>query len=292
MNPPRNHVTRFVYITDTHVSTGPIGYVMQKGYHDRQARIVAALRKWIEDDGRIDFIIHGGDAIDVVEERNIRRTKRLFSFSVPMYLCLGNHDIATRESLKMWLDIAPAFFPGNRPDFQLNCGDCVVHVMPTQWSDADYWSKGEQNPRFAPAQLKFFEKHAVKYRKLPLILCTHSDIFGMPPEQSGYDGPFHQPPMTFTRPFVDFVAKWPRVKCVLSGHTHYNMRVKAGAVHYVTASALPETPFEFKLFEIGKGAVKMSTVSLFSRMPFSAEYDFNRTLVQGRERDRAFEEKL
>jgi len=75
---------------------------------------------------------------------------------------------------------------------------------------------------------------------------------------------------------------------VLGAHSHVNMSVETDGVQYVTASSLVESPFEFKLFEVGEGGLAMTTVSLFGRMGFDAVYDFDRTFVQGRERDRAF----
>lgn len=66
------------------------------------------------------------------------------------------------------------------------------------------------------------------------------------------------------------------------------MSVETDGVHFVTASSLVEAPFEFKLFEIGEDGMAMTTVSLLNRVRFEAVYDFDRTFVQGRERDRAF----
>ena len=57
----------------------------------------------------------------------------------------------------------------------------------------------------------------------------------------------------------------------------------------VTVSAFTETPFDFKVFEIGKnGSVEMKTVNLASEVSFPTRYDFDKTYVQGRPCDRSF----
>ena len=71
-----------------------------------------------------------------------------------------------------------------------------------------------------------------------------------------------------------------------------NMCIKQDGAEFVTASALIETPFEFKLFEVTHREMKMSTVSLASQLPFHGEYDAARSSVQGREVDRCFVQKL
>ena len=67
-----------------------------------------------------------------------------------------------------------------------------------------------------------------------------------------------------------------------------NMHLEVDAVNYVTASSFSETPFDFKLFGITPTSISMSTPNLFDRMDFKGEYDFDKTFVQGREKDRSF----
>ena len=67
-----------------------------------------------------------------------------------------------------------------------------------------------------------------------------------------------------------------------------NMHVEKTKVHYVTVSAFVESPFEFKLFEMQSDLLSMTTISLADRLPFKADYDKNKTFVQGRMIDRSF----
>ena len=43
--------------------------------------------------GPVDFVLHGGDMIDSTREEHIDRAAEMFRLSVPVYLCLGNHDL-------------------------------------------------------------------------------------------------------------------------------------------------------------------------------------------------------
>jgi len=67
-----------------------------------------------------------------------------------------------------------------------------------------------------------------------------------------------------------------------------NMHIEKSDVHYVTVSALVESPFEFKLFEMQPNQLSMTTISLAEHIPFIAEYDQEKTFVQGRTVDRSF----
>lgn len=76
----------------------------------------------------------------------------------------------------------------------------------------------------------------------------------------------------------------------LGAHTHMNMAWKQDGQYHVTASALTETPFEFKIVEARGESLSMRTASLSSMVSFRPDYDFDATHVQGRPCDRRFTE--
>jgi hypothetical protein len=67
-----------------------------------------------------------------------------------------------------------------------------------------------------------------------------------------------------------------------------NMRVRHAGVEFATVSALVETPFEFKLFEVTPQKMAMQTISLRTSVDFDAEPDPAKSFVQGRNEDRSF----
>ncbi len=71
-----------------------------------------------------------------------------------------------------------------------------------------------------------------------------------------------------------------------------NMNIEQEGVNFVTVSALSEVPFEFKVCEVTADRLSMFTVSLQDSLALEGCYDFNKTFVQGREKDRAFSRAL
>ncbi len=283
-------MTRFIYLADTHLGTDALGYQKQQAYPGKAGEIFRALEDWIKADGGIDFILHGGDMADVGTPEAIRRTSEMFQFSLPVYLCLGNHDLTEKESLENWLKLRPELFPGGRPEYTIETDDGVIHVVPNHWNDVPYyWPGGENLSRFFPDQLEALDARCRAMAGRTQIILTHSPVFGLPGEQTGFPDPLHPPGDAFTRSVVDLVEAHRDVRCVLGAHNHMNMRIEHGGVHYVTASAFIETPFEFKLFEVGPGCLRMKTLSLADLLSFPTQYNAANAYVQGRECDRAFD---
>ncbi len=279
-------MTKFIYIADTHAGTDFMGYQQQKGYPEKLPDILAAFDAWINEEGGVDFVLHGGDMIDSATADNIRNAARLFRLSVPVYLCLGNHDLTERASLDLWMEWAPRFFPKASPGYSIETDDCVVNVIPNHWCDIPYFWSDKQEACLFEDQLAQLEAQLKSHRESVHMLSTHSPVFGLPPEQTGLPDPLHTPVESFSSCVTDLVRSYPQVRCVLGAHNHMNMNVAVDGINYVTASALSEAPFEFKLFTVASGSVRMSTIGLFDRINFKAEYDFNKTYVQGRRKDR------
>ena len=281
-------MTRFIYLADTHLGATPMGYNQQAPYPERLSDILAALDGWIHQEGDIDFIIHGGDMIDRMSEDMVRRASDLFQFSIPVYLCLGNHDLTTEDSLDRWLKVAPEFFPDGHPEYLLDTPDGVVYVMPNHWCATPYYWGEVQDPQFSSDQHHVFNEVLTATSKVMQVFVTHSPVFGLPPAQTLLPEPLHEPAGAFSNTIGNLTAAHPGIRCVLGAHNHMNMHIEKTKVHYVTVSAFVESPFEFKLFEMQSDLLSMTTISLADRLPFKADYDKNKTFVQGRMIDRSF----
>ena len=114
-------MARFVLIADSHLGADPMGYQMQPAYPERLDEIVAALDAWIRRRGDVDFVLHAGDVVDAATDANIRRATDLFALSVPVAVCLGNHDLTETDAIERWRALAPNLFgeavggSGDRP---------------------------------------------------------------------------------------------------------------------------------------------------------------------------------
>lgn len=279
--------TKFLYLSDTHLGANPPGYQQQRACPELLPEIMGAMQKYIEEEG-VQFVLHGGDMIDFTTAENIRAAVRLFEIlSVPVYLCLGNHDLTTPDALQQWLHLAPHFFPDGKPEYSIR-QDCAIHVVPNHWGNQSYYWKDVQEMSFDSQQLDFLENALAASPDRPHLLLTHGPAFGLPPQQTGLEEEYHTPNPAFTRHLADLAMRYPHLRCVLGAHNHLNMCIARHETYFVTTSALVETPFEMKLFEVTPEAISMSTVTLGNRMSRRGEYNFEKTFVQGRPVDRGF----
>lgn len=280
-------MTRFVYIADSHLGSADEGYKLQPKYGDKLPEIIDALDDWIREDGKVDFILHGGDMVHVFSQDSLDTARGMFERSVPVYLCVGNHDLTEKGCIEQWLEAAPEFFPEESADFAIRTDDCVIHVVPSQWDETPYFWGEAQNVHLLESQVEFLERGLESDPDKVHVIQTHSPVLGIGTSQTGLDELFHAPPALFTET-VTRIAERHGVACVLGAHTHANMNEERNGVNYVTVSSLVEAPFEFKLFEIDSGTFSMTTHSLWDRVGFEAEYNWNQTFVQGRACDRSF----
>lgn len=285
-------MTRFLFLTDTHLgATNDVGYTQQPQYADRLGELVALLNDWIAAQGgdSIDFVLHGGDMVDVVTGGTLAAARETFALSVPVRLALGNHDLTAPDSAALWLSAAPLFFPGGQPAYSLSGAGWMLHVLPTQWCDVPYSWTDVQNPHFLPEHLANLEATLAQYPGLVHLICTHAEVLPVPAVQIGRSGPYHPPLLSYRNLVAALVHRFPQIKAVIGGHNHINTHGFLGGAHVVTASAFTEAPFEFKVFEIGPDRFAMETVSLMPCVSFRANYNWDKTFVQGRRCDRAFD---
>lgn len=287
------NTSEFIYIADTHWGADPIGFQQQCSYHKHLPELLQVLKKWIKNNGNIDFILHGGDIIDQTSPENIAQVKQLFvDLSVPVYLCLGNHDLTEKNSIDLWHESASVFFAGKQPCYYIEHGNYIVYVMPPHWCGHPYyWNRKEQTVNFSNKQIQDLENILLKHSdKKTQILLTHSPVFGLPVEQTGFDMPYHETGEEYNSIMLGIAELHDSLKVVLSAHSHMNMHVEHSQTHFVSTSSFSEVPFEFKHFKIDDKGIFMSTENLVHSVNFKTNYDFNKTYVQGRPCDRTFQE--
>lgn len=289
-------MTSFVIITDTHLDGSgaePVGYHQQPRYTRLLPALLAALEGWMAEEGDVEFVIHLGDIVDEATPEALRAVREAYALSVPVYLCLGNHDVstpaATPGAADLWLEAAPGLFFGGALTTTIDRADCAIHIVPPQWCDTPYFWHEEQRPHFLPEQLAYLEAALVRSPDLPHVLCAHADVLPAPPDQTGFATPYHPPPGAWTGEVLDFVERYGRLRLILGGHNHINTHQVRRQAHIVTGSAFVETPFEFKHLRITREGMAMTTIPLLPRIPAKPDYNWDKTFVQGRSRDRAFE---
>lgn len=282
-------MTRFLYLADTHLGAAPMGYRQQPGVPERLPELVATLRRYVEEQGNIDFVLHGGDLVDDATDASIAAAAEVFALPVPLYLCLGNHDLNRDAAVSRWLALAPGFFGAEAAaDYSVVTDDVAIHVVPTQWEEQPYRWSGPQREHLTDGQERFLETALRRTSDRGQIVLTHSPVLGLPPAQTGLPEPYHAPGPGFARAMLGLASRHPSVACVLGAHTHMNQCVREGRTFCVTASAFVETPFEVKRFEATPTTLTMETVRLGERIGWTPVPDAGRPYVQGRPTDRAF----
>jgi 3',5'-cyclic-AMP phosphodiesterase len=283
---------KFLYIADTHVGGSDIkGYRQQERYLKHFSELIDVFGEWIEQQGDVDFIIHGGDMVEKASLENIAEAGRLFNqLPCPLYFTPGNHDLTENDSVRDWLSEAPEFFNNESINFSFCRDNIEFDFISCHWGDkAYYWHPDEtQIPYWQADQTDLISNEGdFKYK----IVVTHAPVFGLPCEQTGLDEALHPPQGDFSSVVHELVKKH-RTLLVLGAHTHMNMHLSKDGVHYVTGSAFSEMPFEFKVFELNDDLFSMETVSLADKLSFNGKYNFNKTYIQGRTCDRSFKETL
>lgn len=226
--------------------------------------------------------------VDAVSQTTLVSACELFDLSVPVYLAMGNHDLTEPHSDALWLSEAPRFFPGGQPAYALSGPGWMLHVLPTQWCDIPYTWTDEQRPHFLPEHLADLEATLARHPDQTHLICTHGEVLPVPAAQTGRPEPDHPPLQSYHDTVADLVHRYPQVRVILGGHNHINTRGLIGTAHAVTAGAFTETPFEFKVIDVQQDRIAMATVSLSSEISFRADYDWDKTFVQGRRCDRSF----
>jgi len=287
-------MTRIVYVTDTHLgAANDVGYTQQPRRADQLPALLELLDGWVarsaEAGAPVACVLHGGDMVDATSREAVRAAAATFTFSVPVYLALGNHDVTRSDALELWMDEAAGFFPTGAPAFSVDGDDWALHVVPTQWTDEPYLWEDEQRPHILPEHLARLEEALAERPTATHLLCTHAPALAVPPEQTGMTAPYHAPPDAFSATIKGLIERFPQLKGVLGGHNHINVHGVVEQAHLVTAGAFVETPFEFKVIDVGLEGWSMQTVPLLSQVGFRADYDWDRTFVQGRGCDRAFD---
>jgi len=276
---------KFIYIADSHIGgSDESGYRKQPRYLRYFQELIDSLGKYIKNRGDIDCIIHGGDMIDKTSPAAISMAVNFFDqLPCPTYLALGNHDLTTPDSIALWMQYAPQFFPDGKPDFRLIFSGVQLDCLACNWGEKPaFWNPQEpQQPWLTTKQLT--QISTLEENCFTQLIITHSPVYGLPPEQHGGTGILHAPAGNFNETIDKCLNN---TALVLGAHTHMNMCLAKNNCHFVTVAAFSETPFEFKLIEVTPQKLSMQTLQLSNQVSFSTEYDTKSAYVQGRQCDR------
>lgn len=273
---------RFLYLTDTHLGGTEAGYTLQPRCWDRVGLLFDGLSTWLRRHS-VDFILHGGDVIDHGTACEIKMAVSCFSrLGVPTYLCLGNHDLAQRDSMDHWRSQHGGMLPDGADTFALEFGEFGLFVLGHHWYTTDpphYWQEDKpQIPLLDDRQRCFLESFLATSDR-PVIVATHSPLNAVPSVQTGMPQPFHSPDPEFVNIFRTLARKFDMMKLILCGHNHANSVYDHGGFVTMTTASFTETPFDVRTITVCDEAVEVETISLadlVSNLPvqYRAGYDW------------------
>jgi 3',5'-cyclic AMP phosphodiesterase CpdA len=278
---------RFIYLCDTHHGKREDAYCQQKPYAAKNEELFYLLAQFIKSQpAKIDFVLNGGDLLNKTNLTCIKEIQTFHqSLGVPVYLCLGNHDLSQKNALDVWLKSAPELFLDDKPEFTITDDKCALHVIPNHWDEVEYFCDGTQIPYFCQAQIKFLDKAIEANKNKTQVLAIHAPVLGIPIEQTGLSEIIHTSWGDFGKKIIALV-KTKKIRLVLSAHSHINSCQVKNDCTWVSGSAFSEVPFDFKVIEVTNKGIQIKTENLIDQVRFKTKYNFNATYVQGRDCDR------
>ena len=282
--------TTILFLTDSHAGAGTEGFQQQPRRPDLLPSIFEAIRQIVRQH-KVDLIIHGGDLTEHGTLSEIEQARDLLRIlRTPSAICLGNHDLASPQSIDMWRAMAERSDTFHLADSTVALPGADLVLLNTAWSAEPphfFWDRnGGCNEGLLVEQLRWLDNELSRQDgDRPAMLFTHAPLDLVPPELTGAPEPIHLVKQSYAAALNGVLDRHPRVKLVFTGHNHVTCATRHGNRVHVSTSAVVEPPFEVRLVRIARTSLDVQTVAV---MPMTPEilYDPKRSWVNGRPCDR------
>lgn len=277
------------FVTDTHIGSDTTGFQQQPRRPDLIPACMDGLSGLLHQH-RCAALLHGGDIIDSGSPQEIIEAGRIFSsLEIPTLCSLGNHDLGHSTSCDGWrMQQEPAL---RFADTVMHLNEADVIAVNTLW-ECDgaaglYWEHRQgYRETIGAAQLQWLDEQlGAGEDKRPAIVMIHVGLDGLPTEVTGMAEVIHRPLGAYSAAIEDVLDRHPRVKLVLSGHSHVNFSVARGGRVHLTSTSLIEPPFEMRLIRVGRNSMEIETLPVIPS-PENVVYLPEFAWVNGRPQDR------
>ena len=283
--------SEFLYITDTHIGNDGSGW----GHHplrpDLIPRLINALEKWIEKHP-VNMVLHGGDMIDSGAAEQQMQAKEMWAqLSVPVRLCLGNHDVACEGAYNNWLSNVPELFLEGKADYFVECGKADVYVLACSWLNEDgelsqWWNRDVQDRAgILPEQLAWLDGALSNRSDRPAIVALHCPLDPLPTALTGACEPIHVPQRSYVESMLSVINAHGNVKLVLGGHCHATCVTSYDERTHLTTAAFSEPPFQIRRISIDDEVIKVRTFSPVDHRQLEVTFRAERAWSAGRAGD-------
>ncbi len=279
---------RIAYITDTHLGATNEGFQQQPRWVGGLGVLLKRLQDWMDVQG-VALLIHGGDVVDHGTADEISDgCKMLAALGRPVVVCMGNHDLMTRQAWGQWQTEAARHRHLTLADACLAVEGCDVIALNNRWvtgGQADmYWDGQYPVESLTAAQLDWLASRLSGAASRPGIVVVHAPAAALLPELTGLDKPIHPPDGSYAQTLVPLLAQAGRPVLLLAGHCHATYARRAGAT-LTSTSAFSEPPFQVRLIEPAGATLRVGTYSL-ARGDEPVRMDPARMWTAGRPADR------
>jgi calcineurin-like phosphoesterase family protein len=186
----------------------------------------------------------------------------------PVFMVLGNHDVVNPRWKEHFYDQAGRFSNITIADGIYPLGDIDVLLMHCGYVTADNRVEPGWHPEIFPmpglsdeSAAQFDAALAAGTR--PIIAATHCPTHLLPPSASGFAGYVGSGMDDYRAKLNGLLDRHPQVRCMLSGHIHFNSsRVYGnGRVHQSLAS-VAEYPCQVRLVEMTPTKLESRLINL------------------------------
>jgi len=186
----------------------------------------------------------------------------------PVFMVLGNHDVVNPRWEEHFVLEAQKYANINIADGIHALGDIDVLLMHGGYVSADNRVATDWNPKMFPVPGLSDESASQLDAMLaggtrPVIAVTHCPTHFLPPTPSAFAA-YVGPGMDAYRATVnDLLDRHPRVRCVLSGHIHFNSSKthENGRLHQSLAS-VAEYPCQVRSVEMTSSKLESRLINL------------------------------
>ena len=237
--PVEEPLYRFALIGDTHVRfEGRHLWMNLKMGEAVTAEFGATLRALAREG--IDFVMHGGD----MTENATRDEFALFagivgSQPLPVYGCMGNHDVYLDSSRPDALELLGDQFPGGTLDYVLSKPPLRFVVLDVKIEEPDA----------REAQRAWLRETLAADRRSPTIVVWHYAPYNRGGLSScGFR--LHDWSALGQEAVLDLVQAAPNVVATLNGHDHWDEVNDLRGVRHIQNAAFVEWPNSYRVFRV------------------------------------------
>ncbi len=230
---------RFALIGDTHVRfEGRHLWMNLKMCEAVTAEFGATL--WALAREGIDFVMHGGD----MTENATRDEFALFagivgSQPLPVYGCMGNHDVYLESSRPDALELLGDLFPGGSLSYALPKPPLRFVVLDVKIEE----------PEARDDQRAWLRDTLMADRQTPTIVVWHYAPFNRGGLSScGFR--LHDWSVLGREAVLDIVRAAPNVVATLNGHDHWDEVNDLQGIHHIQNAAVVEWPNSYRVFRV------------------------------------------